>query len=504
MSNVPFTGTGSLGTRLGHIFGAINDINNFRDGAVFAGTNASTATGAPNVTSLLSIDNRYKRIMTDFNNNNTDSNLIDGLFTAKESYKAVHQSLLSYLQTLAVNTVIQMSNDSVSLPTKTLQAALNQIISQMSVESSSGAYISGNTVTVNAASANSNNTGTGNWIGTKVLNIGVNAEYVYDETLTLTFTSDASRGSTRYQEPFTIKGQAAAASLLAQDWPKGSGCSVTGNAVNFLQNMGSSSGNILNNGSMQNGSGSTLTGWTPTLGTDTLSQVTSSPSPYFTGQSNHTKITSGNSSGTAASFVQTFSASTVSTGTSFQILPSTAYAVGVWYYCSNNEGVGSALQAFLVDGNGTPLKDGAGNTCEPINTFLGNNASTWVFTSGFVNTPTVLPTPTAFKIGLTNVLTSGHSIVIMVAMTQALQLYPSGPYTSFFSAATPMAIGDSYTMVVQNPSGGVFQRSFWQVFGVPGLGLTPAEANGKFCGAPFTVSSGTSTARLPIADSLVQ
>lgn len=462
--SITLTGTGGLFTRLGKIAGGLNESNGFLATIVSPVTGSGGTTG----TRATTIQAQYE---------SADQNVIDSLFSQRNSFQASNSSWTSYLQTLASNTLTQQVNTAYPLTALTPTLALTALIAGSSTFTVNASVP---TVKVGAASASTISshalTGTGNGVltGSVVRYDGTNLQYVLAETIAVTITSDNQVGATSGSEPASVLGQIAESNPLAYDWPLGTGVSSTLTAVNAAVSNGA---NLLFNSSFNTYSVTNQAdNWVYTQAVTTFFAAAGSGSSYDS--INALQFTGGDGS-TLHQLNQTFNSSS---GTTSKLSPSTIYALNLWA-----KGDSSNLMVFnvnLVDGAGTVINDTAGTA----NTLSVTVPTTYTAFTKFFRTPAVLPTSgIKLQIIATTALASGKNAYLdHLSLTLPTQIYPGGPSLALFSGSIPFITGDTTTVLIAN-TWGLMQAAFEQFFGMKTLGLQ----------LPNTVSSPT------ISDSLV-
>lgn len=172
---------------------------------------------------------------------------------ANRNYQTGAAGMMSGMSTSLQNTLIETVNADVSLPTKTLEKALGQLITQMVA---GGVTVDKNTV---SASASAN---TGNGDGVMVVSAkradGRFQENMLAESIRVECISDTSPATAG----FTARGVAKMQDRLSFDWPKGSGSSRGLSAV-------SANSSLLTNGSFDSFSviDNVPDGWIVSVGT---------------------------------------------------------------------------------------------------------------------------------------------------------------------------------------------------------------------------------------------
>ena len=156
---VTLTGSNGYFTRMGKIIDLLNQINTFR--------------GTTLLTEAQDIDDEYA-------DNRRD--LVDDLYGQAALHRSSAEAFLNYLQGLAENTLIQMVYDDMGLTPQTLEAAMIELVRQMT---SSGDDVDASTIGVTPAYDAANN-GDGLAVATAVNGDAQSTQYAFDETLTLT------------------------------------------------------------------------------------------------------------------------------------------------------------------------------------------------------------------------------------------------------------------------------------------------------------------------------
>lgn len=435
--SITLTGANGLFTRLGKVAKLLNDLNTFR----------GTGTIGPDIDA---IEAQFTA--------SPDQNLIDNLYSTRDSYRGVHGNLTNYVKTLAANIVTQMANEDTKLASVTLLNALTLLVSQMT----SGAQSVNHSVVTATVTAGGSNVGTGVLLASKTGPKGVDLEYLIPETLTATVTSDNQVGATISQEPFSVKGQAAVVDPLDWQWPLGSGTTTTLNAVDANTGNGA---NLLYNSGFELFSGNQATNW---------NYVTATPGTTIGpgGSVNSYKGTNSLAiTGNGAELTKIRQAfNNASSGNSSKLKPSTVYALNFWLKMSVVPAAG-VLKVSLVDGTGTVVNDAAG-TPNSLTFALTGATTGFVNHNAFFRTPAVLPTSgLQLQIELTTAITAADVLYLdHLAMATASQVYHGGPLVAAFSGAAEFITGDTFSVVVANTYG-AFQKFFDRVFNMRGLGL---------------------------------
>ena len=453
------TNPGGLFRRLGKMGATLNALHTFLGG------------GDLSAASIVSVGVGTDAIEAQFNSARND--LTTGLYAARDSMRASHGSWTSFLDGLAESTLIQQANDQgdLKLPALTVEYALRQLIREMKAASAS---VSRPTVSA-SVTVGSANVGNGRLIASILGPDGKQLDYIFAESLRAYCTADAQGSATARQETFTIEGAVSQTDPLAWDWPKGSGASLTLNAVDARTD---NDGNNL----LQNSSFETFTNanapdnWPILTGTAGTTILQASGSNAFAGSSGLAFVGNGSElTNVQQPFVTTPSTSLGAGGTSAELEPSTVYALSAWVKVSSTPAAG-VLEIALVDGSGTILQDanGANNS---VTQSLPAVSTTFVHVSGFFRTPAALPTSYKLRIRLSTALTSTHTVYIdHVALTPATRLYAGGPYVGLFSGSTNFLLDDQFTVAIANNYGSKWALLLERLFGLRDLGLAIPSA----------------------------
>lgn len=436
----PYQGSTGLFTRLGGIGGLLNS------------TLAYLGTGNLSAAGLESLGSGIDKVQGQYAS--PDLNLTNGLYPARDAYRSVHNTYLSYLQSLAQQTLIQTVNDYIPLPTQTVSAALAAIITQMITD--------GQTVTKPTVSATPANLGTniGGGVGvcTCVGEKGVSKDYVFNEVIQAVVTLDGqTSGGVAGQEVFTVTSPAAAVGVtpstatLAWNYPLGSGQKGTITAVDAQ--VDASKGNFLQNGSWKQWSN-------PTIGPDNWlilagavgTQITqiSGSAPYKGGSS----LAFVGDGATLTSITQPFNVNPSTAGNAggspLTLSPLTTYALCVWLKVSAVPLAG-VLAIDLTDGNNNVTNDYSG-TPNSISIALTTATTSYVPYTVVFRTPALIPaTGFRLRLNLTTALSSGTALSLSnMAMQAPGLLYAGGPRLGAFAGYPNFVNGDTINFTIAN------------------------------------------------------
>lgn len=441
---VTLTGTGGLFTRLGKIgllFRNVNGVLGSTAPSPASAWGASGPTIADLGTAVNAIEAQYQASRQD---------LVDGLYSERDSARSVFSQLKNYLVNLGANTVYQMVLDD-TLNVSSLENALSQLITQMV---SSGHYVTAPTVSATVTPGASNN-GNGVCAVTLTGPDGKSLIDSYAETIDTLCTIDSqiSSGSLGI-ESFSYSGDNQQTNTTQWDWPKGSGASGSLTACDAA----SSTSSLLTNGGFETFTvANTPDSWTIAVGvagTDIFSEA----SIVYAGAK-------------ALKFTGTGGAPLTEVYQDLTTLkPNTVYAGNVFMRDSGAGLVAGVVQIDLHNGS-TVINDDAGTANSTTRAF-GDLTTTYASHTFFFRTPRVLPSTIRLRIKVTTALTSGESVYIdHLAFAEATQLYSGGPYAKIFSGSTKFVVDDSFAIVVSNNYAGKFIQLFEQFFSMSTLGL---------------------------------
>lgn len=168
-------------------------------------------------------------VLAQFQNVNPDSArnaLVASIPSALAGYQGASGGLMSSMQSFASAFLIDFVNRDTTLPGKTLQVALQELIDQMADNSES---VDRSSVAV-TATAGGSNVGTGVIVCATIRGDGEYIQSIIGETITATFKTSGVNAIAEFKgTPVTT--------LLSQDWPDGSGCFVGAYSVDSTTSL---------------------------------------------------------------------------------------------------------------------------------------------------------------------------------------------------------------------------------------------------------------------------
>ncbi|OYV95785.1 MAG: hypothetical protein B7Z73_01880 [Planctomycetia bacterium 21-64-5] len=426
--------------RLGCLLGRLNESN------VFAGTTI------PN--GVLTLQGFY---------DSADRNVIDGADSWVSAAPGLVSGYQAALQSYAQQTLTQMATEADPLPSAALTTALYSLIAQMVAQS---ATVQAGTPAV-TVTAGSGNIGSAVCAATVSLGSGRLAENAFAETIAGAVTADAQTGgATAGQETLTFLGQIPASGALAHDYPAGSGCTLTCNAVNAQVYSQGGAGNWLTDGDFEaTWTANVPAGWHVLVGT-AGTQVLQSTAVFFDGAASLQIAGDGS---TLTAIYQGLTTPTAAGDTTAKVGPNALLAVNFWAKTDATPLAGQ-LTVDLCDGSGTALLDAQGNPSGGTLdlTTLGTG---WAAHTFWLRTPRALPAAVRLRFRLSTALSSGTNLFLdRISLTAGNSLYAQGPSLAVFAGLVPLITGDTFTPVVTNTPGGM-QGGADRFFGMKALGL---------------------------------
>jgi hypothetical protein len=398
-----YTGTGGLYARVADICSELNRV------VSGYGTNLNAGVDA---------------IWDDYPNSNSDGLAVDGLLSARDSYRGVHGSYLNSLATALKNTIVYQVDRQVGpISSRTLSTALTELKAAM-VTDIQTIQRPTTTATVTAGGTN---------VGNGVVKASLTNAFgdPLDLTLAETTKFTVAVGGTAYAESMTFTGQPAVAASDYR-WPQGSGCS---GSINFTD---ATTAGLLTDGSFESWSLTVPTYWTTTVGAATVDKSTSNT----VGRGTYTmKWTSDGSTLT-----------TVRQQLSSSVTANSVLCLNLWAMMSSADASG-VIRFRLTNSAGTTLTDDAGTSLSYTRNTNGQIGTSLTNISTFFSLPRYLPTTGGvwLEIGVTTAYANAKILYLdHLSLVAATQTYPGGPYVAAFSKDTAAAARDTYSLVTTN------------------------------------------------------
>jgi hypothetical protein len=405
---------GDLTTRLGKIIGGINQANSFRGS---------------------SIDTRADTINALYPDAANQREVVDGLYTRRESLRSAMDQWSTDLQALIGTTISTMCRDDSARPkSNDLAGWLDKINRDMVAQAETF-----DRPAVTGTVAAGTNAGDGYLLATTLDPIdGIASYYSYAEVIRLLCVADSfseDDTATVGQEQWQVDGETAV-SNTSYDWPKGSGSSLN------ISAQSAESPGILLDPSFESWSGTgnnTPDEWT-TVGASGTIIFRGSSSPY----SGDYYLQATGDGATAVEIYQEIDKTLVSS--------SQPYAVVFWVKTPVATLSTAQLRVALVDGSGTVINNNAGAALSQTTNTAGLNAAVaWTRVANVFLLPRNLPSTLRLSFKFTGTLDNAKSVYIdYVTLAPMERVYDGGPYVALISGETPFAINDSFTLTVTN------------------------------------------------------
>lgn len=322
--------------------------------------------------------------------------------------------------------LIEMCDADDPLPERTVEEALRVLVAQMIANSED---VAANTVS--ASVTDSAATGDGVLIASVKDKWGRTMENVLAEDVLCQRDENAQQ--------FLCRGEEAAESKLAVDWPRGSGASETVDAVDAADET------LLTNGHFNDFTvANTPDDWSivaGSAGTQILSETTN-------------KLAGDR----ALEFVGNATGAHIRQDITAQVERLGVYAFNLFYKLDVDPAAG-VLTVDLYDGSSV-INDEAGTANSVEISLPGVNDTNWHALSGFFRLPDPLPATVYLRIRLSTALSVGSSVFIdQAALVEATRLYDGGPYLAAFIGGTDFAIDDYFTVAVANNRSSLYQEA---------------------------------------------
>lgn len=396
-----------------------------------------------------------------------DISLIEAISGQLESMQSsLSAATYSQIQRAASTTLIEMMDDDTPLISKTVDAALDLLITQMRTASE---FIEDNTVAAGTILYGSSNTGTGKGMADIVLpdaNITANSQRLRAESIIANCTADAQVRGTAGRETFTLTGDQFIANSMSALWPGGNGASGSSlRVVDPSQNAGTTvNRNILTNSDFEDFTSDDPDNWTLQSGWVAATDVNEEGTEIFNGAAALNLLGDGSTTGDIMR--QALDTAGQTTG---KLKPNTRYCISFWTKVDSAPAAGT-LRIRVTDGAGSVLNGGSAN----VTVDLTSETSSYAHNFAFFTTPTLIPTGTRIVLEMQAFLTtSRNAYVDDLALFEAQQIGGlSGPFLAITrgALATPFIRDDQITFPFTNNDAGKFARFFDMFFDTFGKG----------------------------------
>lgn len=400
------------------------------------------------------VDTDVQAVYTD------DPDLASAVSSNLQTMKTIAGGNMSFVQTSAQKTLVEMVHDDNKLVAKTVNEAMKELIAQMDSSSDdvNAPTVGGNGDFAPAAGS----TGNGRLILDVVDGKGKTKEYLVGENITALCTKDSQTSGTVGRETFSVKGEDAVASRFSDDWPDGSGRSksvqVTDPSVDASGAVGR---NRLTNSDFEDFTSDVPDNWQLDTGVGgTNCQATTTK---HRGTNALEIIGDGT---TNFELTQEFG---LAAETSQKLFVQKRYCFGLWIKRDGTAAASGTLRMNIVGVSGQTDIDLTALTTTYV-------LYTYIFSSPLVLSAAAMEA----RLALTVLLTSPRSVFVDSAfVAEMIELYPGGPNFLIVPGSTEYILDDQYVQAVTNDQGGLFQKYFDQFYDMRALGLIlPSDTGG--------------------------
>ena len=275
---------------------------------------------------------------------------------------------------------------------------------------------------------------------------GLVVQHAFAEEIECLVSTDSNvGGAVAGNETIGFSGKGIENDVWAFNWPLGSGCSGTVQAIDGSVNNGG--GNKLINSGFESWVANTPANYTVASGASLIARETS----IFYGPSGSSLRITGDGT-TLANFRQGFNG--LANGTTDTLDPITQYSFNI-YARSGGAGATGQVVVDLVDGNLNVVNDEAG-TANSLTINLANLTTDWQAFNFFIRTPLIMPS--SYSLRFRNpagqpVNNGGIVYLDKASLGNAVQTVSSGVYLACHSGATPFALDDRALVTTTNGRG---------------------------------------------------
>lgn len=375
----------------------------------------------------------------------------DGLPDAVLGAQDGLSSMMSSLQQVAADTIIQLADEDDPLPERSLYEGMFELIQQMGAGSKTvDANEPGYSLTYSASLTGT--TDKGRAAVSLLDGRGRSLQFAYAEVVDAICTTVSNGEAT-----FDAKGEEAA-DPMAHNWPAGSGAGLS-----LVAFEAGEVNNLIPNGTLDAFTTNVPDGFTATAGaagTDFSEELTT----VFVAGGSSLEIAAG---GVSVALLST---------DSLALESHRVYALGFWYRKVGTVSGGS-IDLSLYDGAAN-INDEAGNA-NAVSVGFGGITTDWQLGVAFFRLPDPLPATIKLRIRTATALSGGGTVYLdHIFLGECEQLYEGGPYLAIFAGAAPFELDDVVTIDVSNDYRGEFQTKFHRNFDMVGLDLILPSATG--------------------------
>lgn len=383
------------------------------------------------------------------------------------------------LRAAAIKTLIDLTDANFSIRTKTLDAALGELIKQMIADSQT---VNGNTVTVGTVSAGSGNVGNGTMVyssvapavdryGNKPGNIYL--QNLRTETLRAVCVLDSTSTSVdESNERFEFTGQRDVVQF-DQDWPVGSGVRVVQGAISPKVDGARSVGkNVGTNSDFENFTSNAPDHWT--IATGSAGTHILAAGAGYSG-SNALKFV-----GDGSTTPRIYQRLRVTSETLGQIKPDRPYLISfAAKYATLAPGV--SLRVCVEDDSGTRLNEGFLLREMSRTVLSGSLTTSYQLFSAAVFSPLNIPKGSRLVVEMNgNMANTSEVFIDNVSISEMRSLGPGLGAVGIVPGSTAFRRGDTFEVAITNNEEGSVVKEFDRFFDMQGKGLAlPGDTTGS-------------------------
>ena len=409
-----------------------------------------------------------------------DYDQIGALVRNHDSRKRDCDGLASDLESAAIKTLIDITDANYGLTKKTTFEALSELIRQMLIDSKT---VDGNTVSQAAVSAGGSNVGTGTLLFSQYAPVldrnlnrpgNIHVQTIKSETITARCISDSmGRMTPEASEQFHVFGQRTTMKF-DEDWPQGSGASITLSAASSRVNGGrAKTRNVLHNSDFEEFTSNVPDHWTlatGTAGTHVFAAgagATQADALRFVGDGS-----------TVPKLTQTLRTTAGSAG---QLNTDRPYTISFWAKYATAKPTGTLRVTVTSDGS-TVLNAGVVGRAMQASVTSAAITTSYALYSVVCWSPLSLGKNSVVTVDFSaNVANTSQVWIDDIVIAEMASLGPGLGSVQVIPGPTSFRAGDEFTMAITNNYEGAIQKEFDRFFGMQrhGLALPSNTAGGE-------------------------
>ena len=383
------------------------------------------------------------------------------------------------LQAAAIKTLIDTTDDNFSIRKRNVYEALTELIKQMIADSKT---VNGSTVSVGSTASGSSNVGNGTLVYSEIAPVldpaknrpgNIAVQTIKTETVTARCIADSTgRAIAEGAESFNVFGQRKE-DKFSEDWPRGSGSSITLDAASPRVNAGRGPcRNVLHNSDFEEFTSNAPDHWTISSGVAGTHIFSAGAGAT---QSNALKFVGDGS--TNPKITQTLRTATGSLG---QLNTDKPYTISFLVkYATAVPGV--TLRVSVTSDGSTVYNNGSVGRAMQASIASGSGGTSYALVSQKCFTPLSLGKNSIITIDFSGNLANTSEVFIDDLVIA--QMHPMGPglgSVQVIPGTTSYRVGDEFTSAVTNNGEGLVQAEFDRFFDMQSHDLAlPADVSGS-------------------------